>query len=184
MLHKGDLPGILVQAGISLLDEKGAEALTLRRIAARAGVSHAAPAHHFGGLGGLCIAIAKQGYQQLVETLIAARNAVPAKASPDKRLLAVAQAYVRFAATRADLFNFMCSQLAARDAGLRMRAFAVFLVFADLCQPFVDGKPAIVIQTAVWTVVHGYAALYLDDPPPAPNMVTASLADALRLVIG
>ena len=55
--HHGDLRQALVAAGIELLDEGGLAALTLRRCAARAGVSHAAPAHHFKGLRGLLTAI-------------------------------------------------------------------------------------------------------------------------------
>jgi DNA-binding transcriptional regulator YbjK len=51
--HHGNLRAALVSAGIELLEEGGLEALTLRKCAARAGVSHAAPAHHFEGLQGL-----------------------------------------------------------------------------------------------------------------------------------
>ena len=60
--HHGNLKESLVLAGMQLLEDEGLEALTLRRCAVLAGVSHAAPAHHFDGLKGLKTAIATRGY--------------------------------------------------------------------------------------------------------------------------
>ena len=51
--HHGNLRPALIKAGIALLEEGGIDALSLRKCAARAGVTHAAPAHHFDGLAGL-----------------------------------------------------------------------------------------------------------------------------------
>ena len=56
--HHGNLREALITAGVGLLNEGGLSALTLRKCAARAGVSHAAPAYHFKGLNGLLTAIA------------------------------------------------------------------------------------------------------------------------------
>jgi len=54
--HHGNLREALIEAGTEILDEDGLEALSLRACAKRAGVSHAAPQHHFGNLEGLRIA--------------------------------------------------------------------------------------------------------------------------------
>ena len=62
--HHGDLRNALIRAGLDILDTEGLDALTLRKAAARAGVSHAAPAHHFQGKEGLLAAIAAHGYEQ------------------------------------------------------------------------------------------------------------------------
>ncbi|WP_141215717.1 TetR/AcrR family transcriptional regulator, partial [Hahella sp. CCB-MM4] len=65
----------LIEAGLSLLIEGGPEGLTLRRAAARAGVSHAAPAHHFNGLPGLQTAIATRAFALFTVTMISHRDA-------------------------------------------------------------------------------------------------------------
>ena len=65
----GNLKEALVLAGMQILEEEGLAALTLRRCAALAGVSHAAPAHHFDGLKGLRTAIAIRGYAILEQMM-------------------------------------------------------------------------------------------------------------------
>lgn len=59
------------------MTESGLEAFSLRRVAKRAGVSHAAPAHHFGDVGGLLTALAAEGYRQFVDVM-ASREAAAA----------------------------------------------------------------------------------------------------------
>ena len=61
----------LVDAGLALLAIEGLAGLTLRACAARAGVSHAAPAHHFAGLPGLLTAIAARGFGIFTDTIFA-----------------------------------------------------------------------------------------------------------------
>ena len=63
--HHGALRTALLDATESLLDESGLEGFTLRECARRAGVSHGAPAHHFGDLRGLLTAFAAQSFDQL-----------------------------------------------------------------------------------------------------------------------
>ncbi len=76
--HHGNLREALIDAGLQLLAEGGPSALTLRRAAARAGVSHAAPAHHFDGLTGLLTAIAVRAYQAFSGQMIQHREAAGA----------------------------------------------------------------------------------------------------------
>ena len=61
--HHGNLREALIIAGLELMEEGGPDALTLRKCAKRAGVSHAAPAHHFNGLTGLKAAIVARGHR-------------------------------------------------------------------------------------------------------------------------
>jgi len=184
MPTRGELPQALIQAGLALLDEEGTEGLTLRRIAARAGVSHAAPAHHFGGLPGLKVAIATRGFQSFLRDLISARDSVPDDATPFQRLLAVNLAYIRFASSRTGLFRLMFDQLPAQDPELRTVATDSYFVLKSICAPFVDGRPA-GFETAVWALTHGYAAMNLNQPrPPGSPVVVLPYEDALRLLIG
>src|SRR5918995_5895636 len=98
--HHGDLPRALLEAAVEAIEEVGPAALSLRDLARRAGVSHAAPAHHFGDKAGLLTAVAAQGYQLLADTLTAARQR-----SAD--FLEVGVAYVRFAVDHRAHFEVM-----------------------------------------------------------------------------
>ena len=67
--HHGDLRHALIEATESLLAEKGPEGFSLREVARRAGVSAAAPAHHFGDASGLLTAVATVGFDGLAAAL-------------------------------------------------------------------------------------------------------------------
>src|SRR5918994_1639788 len=67
--HHGDLRRTLLAAAVDAIAESGPTALSLRDLARRAGVSHAAPAHHFGDKAGLLTALAAEGYELLGEAL-------------------------------------------------------------------------------------------------------------------
>ena len=74
--HHGNLRNALIEAGIDLLKEGGLPNLTLRKCAALAGVSHAAPAHHFDGLDGLRQAIASEGFSRFRQAMLDASDQV------------------------------------------------------------------------------------------------------------
>src|SRR5260221_12784058 len=93
--HHGDLRNALIQAGLELLSEGGAQELDLRKVARRAGVSHAAPYRHFADKQALIAAINEEGFYWLTERIQATLRVVPAE--PFEQLLGVALAYVRFA---------------------------------------------------------------------------------------
>src|SRR5437870_13854777 len=90
--HHGDLRHALIQAGLELLSEGGASALDLRKVARRAGVSHAAPYRHFADKQALIAAINTEGYRRLAEQIRQGLQAV----SDDgfEQLNAVARAYI------------------------------------------------------------------------------------------
>src|ERR1700754_1013853 len=85
--HHGDLKATILAEAAVLVAERGADGVSLRELARAAGVSHAAPAHHFTDRRGLFTALATEGFRMLAEALTDAR--------PD--FLAAALAYVRFA---------------------------------------------------------------------------------------
>ena len=94
--HHGNLRAALIQAGIELIAEGGAEALSIRRAAARAGVSHAAPAHHFPSLAHLRGAIVAEGFRRFTRAMeeeIARRPD-----SPREQVIGAGCGYQRFAA--------------------------------------------------------------------------------------
>jgi AcrR family transcriptional regulator len=158
--HHGNLRAALIEAGTAILDEGGITALTLRACAARAGVSHAAPAHHFQGLPGLLTAIAAEGHRRFAATMLRHR----AQSDPDDRarLLAICDGYLDFARTHPGMFALMFSSpfdpVDADD--LKLAAAASYNVLAEGCAPFVapDARPE-VTEIAVWSMVHGFAQL-------------------------
>lgn len=158
--HHGNLKEALVLAGMQLLREEGLQALTLRRCAALAGVSHAAPAHHFDGLKGLKTAIATRGYaifEQMMKDGIAT-------AGPDKReqAIGVCHGYIRFATEHNALFNliFDSPDKFIQDAEWAKAGASARQVLNDTSSKLVDGPsgPA-TTEVLLFALAHGFAKL-------------------------
>ena len=108
--HHGDLRQALLAAAERELEEKGIEGFSLRGVAKRAGVSHAAPLHHFKDTRALLTALAAQGF----ERFLAAQRARQAKAAADglSQLVASGMGYIDFALTHRAIFRLMFSSTA------------------------------------------------------------------------
>jgi AcrR family transcriptional regulator len=98
--HHGDLRRALLKAAAEAITEQGVASLSMRDLARRAGVSHAAPGHHFGDKAGLLTALAAEGFEQLAKALATSRLA-------SNSLLEMGVTYVRFAVTRRAEFEVM-----------------------------------------------------------------------------
>jgi AcrR family transcriptional regulator len=94
--HHGDLPNALRGAAADLLTERGAAGFSLREVARRAGVSHAAPAHHYGSIEGLLTAVAIEGFDHL---RAAFADAAALSTDPIDRLRRQGRAYVEASQT-------------------------------------------------------------------------------------
>ena len=103
--HHGDLRAALLRAATEELSEKGVEGFTLRSCARRAGVSHAAPAHHFGDVTGLLTEVAIDAFHRLAASI----NFQVAKAEPGtvEHPVAVALGYVLFGIENPAEFTLM-----------------------------------------------------------------------------
>lgn len=164
--YPGDLRAALVDAAIELIREDGLAALSLRAVARRAGVSHAAPAHHVGDRAGLLAAVAVRGHEVLaVEMAEAARATGPGEA-PGAVVAAGIRAYVRFAARRPELFGPMfrrelwAAHASEVDAALRAGLAALRDVVAgEQAKGWLPGVEPAAAAVAVWSLAHGYAAL-------------------------
>ena len=163
--HHGALRQALIDATEALLSEKGAEGFSLREVARRAGVSPAAPAHHFGDAAGLLTAVATLGFEGLTQAL----RAGDARGGGDARAALREQGveYVRFALRHPGRFRLMFRSGKLRDdAELEHHGRAAFLVLAHgVGRAFGVGAvwplPAAPLHavTALWSLVHGYAHL-------------------------
>lgn len=168
--HHGRLREALIEAGLELLAEAGSEGLTLRRTAARAGVTHAAPAHHFAGLEGLRNAIAERGFEQLLEAIKPADNDKPVDGQAG--LLALNLAYVKFAEDNPGLFDLMFSQIKHGNESLKLAAGRCYATFREVCGRIDHGYDQVTFETAVWALIHGYAALDMPNRRPMSGVVT------------
>ena len=102
--HHGDLSRALILAGRRILEKEGPAALSLRAVAREAGVSPAAPYHHFKDKGDLLAAVASEGWHELGEAIVAARSEAP---DPKRGLDAIGFAYVTFARANPNLYRLM-----------------------------------------------------------------------------
>jgi AcrR family transcriptional regulator len=163
--HHGGLKEAVVEAAIAEIERVGPAALSMREIARRAGVSHAAPAHHFGDKAGIFTAIATEGYRRIEK---ATREAA---VGPDALVLG-GLAYVTFALTnrahfevmfRPDLYRADDPDLvAARDA-----AFDVLFCAVERALGNNDPVETLATVTAAWSQAHGFAVLWINGNLPA-----------------
>lgn len=103
--HHGDLKSALLEVAETILERDGVQALTLRAAARAAGVSHAAPANHFGDLTGLLSELAAVGFNRFAAALSAATDVTGG--DPRARAAATGTAYVTFARSHPGLFLLM-----------------------------------------------------------------------------
>ncbi|HEX4182699.1 MAG TPA: TetR/AcrR family transcriptional regulator [Caulobacteraceae bacterium] len=111
--HHGDLRRALLESADAILEREGPNALSLRAVAREAGVSPAAPYHHFKDKDELLSAIAHEGFARLKQSL---SKAASGELDPAKRLSDLGVAYVRFAQTHPALYQVMYDWARAEDA--------------------------------------------------------------------
>lgn len=163
------------------------EVLTLRGAAQRAGVSHAAPAHHFRGVNGLRTAIAARA-MRILGTILDETGRQPGMA-PFDRLLEMGMAYCDFATRYLELFNlmFVSGEVDRSDPAMLEASVIAYAHLTRVCEPFVTEKRDIlVLEHAVWSMTHGNALLKMQDvtrnamaPTEAP-----SLESQYRMLLG
>jgi AcrR family transcriptional regulator len=169
--HHGDLQEALIAAAEEILASEGIEGFTLREAARRAGVSPAAPAHHFGNAAGLLVAVGLRGYAELTEELRKAGAAAP---SPLERLVAQGVAYVRFALKHPGRFELMFSnkRALAGDNRLKGAGHAAYdemeRALAALMGPGAEADIRLA-AIAAWSLVHGFAKLALEGKFDQPK---------------
>jgi AcrR family transcriptional regulator len=175
--HHGDLRPVLLRAAVETIAETGPAAMSLREVARRAGVTHAAAAYHFGDKAGLLTAVAAEGYRMLGEAL---RDADPG-------FLELGVAYVRFAVSHRAHFEVMYRPELYRpdDADVREARAATAVLLYGSASPD-SGRLA--AGVAAWSLVHGLATLWLNGTLPErlghdPEEITRVVAPHLRVPV-
>jgi AcrR family transcriptional regulator len=155
--HHGDLRRALLEAAVESIRETGPAAVSLRDLARRVGVSHAAPAHHFGDKTGLLTAVAAEGYRRL-------RSEIEVAYSRTGSFADVGVAYVRFAVNERPYFEVMFRpELYRRDDLELQKALTAIddTVFGAVGSMLGDApnERVRISGMAAWSLVHGLATL-------------------------
>lgn len=168
--HHGDLRAALLQAAEEELIEKGADRFSLRSVAKRASVSHAAPAHHFGDVKGLLIALAGGGFGRFVETMRVFQE--KGGADPTERMMQTGFGYIDFALKNPALFRLMFGSRrpGVTDEDFLENAVAAFNHLPECVTDMTGGDPETEISArtdvaSAWAVVHGLAELLIAGSP-------------------
>jgi AcrR family transcriptional regulator len=176
--HHGDLRRALLEASAALLEEKGPASMSLREVARRAGVTHAAVTYHFGDKAGIMTGLAVEGYQLLGKVLHEAQQ-------KRRSFLEVGVAYVQFAVTHRAIFEVMFRpELYHGDDEELRQAKAVTAALLYGTGQVSDEQLRAGI--AAWAIVHGIAALWLNGNLPDrlgddPEEITRVVASHLRV---
>lgn len=154
--HHGDLRNALLIAARTILEEESLASLSLRAVARRAGVSHAAPYRHFPSHEALLSELAIEGF---VELKVELTNAAAAPGVTSDRIAMIGAAYMRFVARRPALSRLMFGpQLPNRDAFPRLGE-AADAIGSEIGVALNDSA----LGLAVWAAVHGLAMLILEN---------------------
>jgi AcrR family transcriptional regulator len=183
--HHGDLPSALRAATVELVAERGPSGFSLREVARRAGVSHAAPAHHFGDSRGLLTAVAVEGFTALADALEAAATG---DGDARSRLRACGEAYVATARANPGHYAVMLddSLKDSDDADLQaegMRAFAQLVAAIEAVRdeenPDLDVDAA---STLCWASMHGLVELHgvMSSIAEQHGMPTVDIVDRIH----
>lgn len=177
--HHGQLREALLQAAERLIDRDGLEGFSLRACAREAGVSHAAPAHHFPDLAALQTALVDRAYGRLCT--IAEGYVSEAGNDPRAVLPVLGVAYIDFALRHPGLYRLMVGWPglpAAVETGMSCRNRIGSAVRAVLeADGVAAGQSRVDELTALaWSVFHGYASLALDGRLPTTKANSLDLA--------
>lgn len=180
--HHGDLKNALIKAGIEILSKEGIEALSLRKVAKKAGVSHTAPYAHFADKQALIAAVAAEGYKKLYEQLISAQDAHD---EPLARLMATAHAYLQFALDEPDHFRITFSGVVEVEKNYpdyveqSKRCFALVVAVVEACQAkgFFEKGDTHLVAVSTWSCIHGFVQLLLANQLPGALTSQYSIHD-------
>lgn len=163
--HHGALRQALIEAAEAVIAERGVDGFSLRETARRAGVSPAAPGHHFKDARGLLTAVAAGAFRAFADAL------EEADTGPDRiaRIRSQGMAYVRFALANRAKFDLLWRKALIDDSdpdyiAAGSRAFLILdkAVRGEQVQHGGGFDASLAPSIAAWSIVHGFARLAMD----------------------
>jgi len=180
----GDVRRLVLDAAIAIIESDGAESLSMREVARRAGVSHQAPYHYFRDRSGIFAVISEEGFSSLAQAF----RDVDETEMPAAKAGFIA--YLNFAREHVGHFRVMfrndicgvvthqLTQIAADSAFDELR-----LMVARITGPEIDTNEAFTFATMLWSLSHGLATLVIDGPLPNKLPPGTNLEDQIQAVI-
>jgi AcrR family transcriptional regulator len=154
--HHGDLRNGLLEAARAILEEQDLSALTLRAVARRAGVSHAAPYRHFPNHEALLVELGLEGFAELRQFI----NEAGKVGGPESdRIANIGAAYMRFVAKRPAVARLMFGPQLPHREKFPALGIAAEAIGAEIGAALSDPT----LGLAVWAAVHGLAMLVLEN---------------------
>jgi AcrR family transcriptional regulator len=156
----------LLRATEEILSEQGLDKFTLREAARRSGVSHGAPAFHFGDSAGLLTAYAAEGFNAMTNLMLRYRS--EAKRDRKSQLVAVGLAYVDYAVEHRASFQLMfrSDRLKTEDLYFKEASKRAFEQLKEVVTPFLaqanNEQERMMRLLWAWSLVHGFATLVLE----------------------
>ena len=170
--HHGDLKNALIKAGLEILAKDGVSGMSLRKVAKKAGVSHAAPYAHFADKQALIAAISTEGFRQLYDrvSVVAEEN----KINPSRQLVEAAWTYVQFAMDDRDRFKVMFSGVLEKEKeypefvmeSQRNFQLVKMIIEANQVSGILRSGPSDLMALSAWGIVHGFVMLLLEGQIP------------------
>jgi AcrR family transcriptional regulator len=154
--HHGDLRNGLLEAARAILEEQDLGALTLRAVARRAGVSHAAPYRHFSNHEALLVELGLEGFAELRQFL---NEAGKVSGPESERIANIGAAYMRFVAKRPAVARLMFGPQLPHREKFPALGTAAEAIGAEIGAALSDPT----LGLAVWAAVHGLAMLVLEN---------------------
>ena len=165
--HHGDLKAALLDAVEEVVRERGVGQVSLRAVARRVGVTHAASAHHLANKAGLLTAFATQGYVEMAQAVVSAIVEAEPVDGPGV-LDAVGRGYVRFALANPGRFEvmFRLDVLNQDDPDFIAASEGAYSLLVDTVarcrsEGFLGNRDPEVVAVGAWSIVHGLAALWI-----------------------
>lgn len=167
--HHGDLRSALLAAALEVLSEIGPQGLTIREVARRAGVSHAAPYRHFADKNELILAVVEQGFELMQATTEHEKSM--AESDPVNQFAATGLGYVNFALQHPAYYRVMFSGDLLSSTGHETLKHTSEDALQDMVNQIKQAQAMDVVREGdavmqaltIWSTIHGYVSLVNDN---------------------
>ena len=186
--HHGDLRRAIIETALDMLAEEKGWQFTLREVARRAGVSHAAPYKHFPDKAALLAELAMIGFDRLRHALSAAKPEAPETLRDE--ITPIARAYLAYGTENPALYRLMFSAEEGKAVGMHLneRALAVFDILREILRlgqaaGSIRKRPIEGQAAAGWGLIHGLTMLAIDGLLVPEKVGLAPLDAALSALV-
>jgi AcrR family transcriptional regulator len=182
--HHGHLREALINEACQQIEQEGAIALNLSKLAQKIGVSQPAVYRHFPSKQALAISVAQRGFEHLTEALQQATQ--PVQSDSFEGIRVIAEAYITFALNHTEIARLMFSMKERMtEPGLykasKSAAAPLFsIVEAEKCRDSLRNKDVEKTVRIIWAAIHGLAMLLMDEQMPFVTQSPSELSEHIE----